>query len=120
VRLAQIFANLLMNAAKYTDPRGRIGLRAALENRHVNVSIRDTGIGIGADMLPRVFHMFSQVHSALDRTEGGLGIGLALVRGLVELHGGTIEARSEGLDMGSEFIVRLPLADPVDDGLAAQ
>ena len=108
VRLAQVFSNLLINAAKYTDPGGRIELRAARSGREVVVTIRDNGIGISADMIPRLFAMFSQAQPALGRAEGGLGVGLALARGLVALHGGSLEARSDGPGKGSEFIVRLP------------
>jgi PAS domain S-box-containing protein len=110
-RLAQVFANLLNNAAKYTDPGGRICLAAERRGHEAVVSVRDSGIGIPAEHLPHVFEMFSQVASALDRSEGGLGIGLSLVRGLVEMHGGRVEARSDGPGKGSEFLVRLPLAD---------
>jgi PAS domain S-box-containing protein len=109
-RLAQVFGNLLTNAAKYTDRGGRIGLTAERKGHEVVVAVRDTGIGIAAEHLPRLFEMFSQVAPALERSQGGLGIGLSLARGLVELHGGGIEARSEGLGKGSEFVVRLPLA----------
>jgi PAS domain S-box-containing protein len=109
VRLAQVFSNLLINAAKYTDPGGHIQLRAVREGSEVVVVIRDNGIGISADMMPRLFSMFSQAHSALGRAEGGLGVGLSLVRGLVTLHGGSVEARSDGPGTGSEFIVRLPI-----------
>jgi PAS domain S-box-containing protein len=108
VRVAQVFANLLNNAAKYTDPGGRIELVAERRGREVVVAIHDTGIGIASDMLPRLFQIFSQAPSAVGRAQGGLGIGLSLVRGLVDLHGGTIEARSEGEHRGSTFIVRLP------------
>lgn len=108
VRLAQIFSNLISNAAKYTDPGGHILVNVEANGTDVVVSVRDTGIGIPADHLPKVFEMFSQVESALDRSKGGLGIGLALVRGLVQMHKGTVIARSEGLGKGSEFIVRLP------------
>ena len=110
-RLAQIFSNLLNNAAKYTDKGGHIWLTAERADGQVTVSVRDTGIGIRAEQLPRIFQMFSQTTRALERSQGGLGIGLALVRGLVELHGGTIEAHSNGPGMGSEFIVRLPVLD---------
>ncbi len=110
VRLAQIFGNLLNNAAKYTDVGGRIDLRAERAGDDVVVSVKDTGIGIAADVLPRLFDMFSQAEPALERSQGGLGIGLSLVKGLVELHGGTIVARSEGPGRGSEFIVRLAAA----------
>lgn len=113
VRLAQVFSNLLINAAKYTDPGGQIHLRASQEDREIVVTIRDNGIGISAEMMPRLFMMFEQAQGALGRAEGGLGIGLALVRGLVTLHGGSIEARSDGAGTGSEFIVRLPIGTPV-------
>jgi len=112
VRLAQVFSNLLINAAKYTDPGGQIQLRAAQEGSEVVVAIRDNGIGISADMMPRLFSMFSQAEAALGRAEGGLGVGLSLVRGLVTLHGGSVEARSDGPGTGSEFIVRLPIGTP--------
>jgi PAS domain S-box-containing protein len=110
VRLAQVFSNLLINAAKYTNPRGRIQLHARREHGCVVVSIRDNGIGMAPETLPNLFTLFSQANTALERAEGGLGIGLALVRGLVSLHGGSVEARSAGLNSGSEFIVRLPIA----------
>jgi two-component system, chemotaxis family, CheB/CheR fusion protein len=116
VRLEQIFANLLINAAKYTDPGGHIQLRATREPHEIVVSVRDDGIGISEDMMPRLFTMFAQAHAALERAEGGLGVGLSLVRGLVRLHGGTIEARSEGPGRGSEFIVHLPLEERSDEG----
>jgi PAS domain S-box-containing protein len=108
-RLAQVLANLLTNAAKYTERGGDIRLTAERRTGDVVVSVRDTGIGISPEHLPRLFEMFSQVDSALERSQGGLGIGLALVKGLVEMHGGTVEARSEGRGRGSEFVVRLPL-----------
>jgi PAS domain S-box-containing protein len=110
VRLVQIFSNLLTNAAKYTDARGSIRVSARVIDSYIEVSVRDNGIGITADVLPRVFDMFSQATSALDRSEGGLGIGLSLVRGLILLHDGSIEARSDGAGCGSEFVVRLPRA----------
>lgn len=115
VRLAQVFTNLLVNAAKYTDAGGRINLRALRDGDQVVVSVRDSGIGISAEMLPRLFTMFSQEHTALGRAEGGLGVGLWLVRGLLSLHGGSIEARSDGPGQGSEFIVRLPVGAPADE-----
>jgi len=108
VRLAQVFSNLLINAAKYTDPGGRIQLRAEARNGTVFVSVRDNGIGMEPQVIPRLFALFSQAHAAHERSEGGLGVGLALVRGLVELHGGSVEARSDGPGRGSEFIVRMP------------
>jgi PAS domain S-box-containing protein len=110
LRLAQVFANLLNNAAKYTEEGGRIQLRAERQGSDVIVSVKDNGIGIIAEMLPRIFDIFAQSPRALLRSPGGLGIGLSLVKGLVELHGGSIEARSEGADRGSEFVVRLPVA----------
>ena len=115
LRLSQVIGNLLTNAAKYTDPEGHIALDARVENGELALYIRDDGIGLSPEVIPGLFTMFSQVNSAIDRAEGGLGIGLALVKGLVTLHGGRVEARSEGLGRGSEFIVRLPhrvLAQP--------
>src|SRR5206468_1779279 len=100
IRLAQVFSNLLNNAAKYTEKGGHIWLTAERVGGEVLVSVRDTGIGIAAEHLPHVFGMFSQVASALERSQGGLGIGLALVQGLVELHGGSVEARSAGPGRG--------------------
>jgi signal transduction histidine kinase len=108
LRVAQVLSNLLTNAAKYTDPEGQIRVLARCEAGDVVICVADTGIGISAAALPRVFNMFSQVHSTTDRSEGGLGIGLALAQGLIELHGGSIEAKSGGLGCGSEFTVRLP------------
>ena len=108
-RLTQVFSNLLNNACKYTEPGGRIRLAARRDGDWVTVGVQDNGIGIAPEHLPRVFEMFSQAASALHRAEGGLGIGLALVRGLTELHGGAVEARSAGLGCGSEFLVRLPV-----------
>jgi PAS domain S-box-containing protein len=110
-RLAQVFVNLLHNAAKYTEKAGHIWLSAERRGNEAVVSVRDTGIGIPAEHLPRLFTMFSQVTSALERSQGGLGIGLSLVKGLVELHGGSIEARSGGPGKGSELTVRLPIVD---------
>jgi PAS domain S-box-containing protein len=109
IRLAQVFGNLLNNAAKYTEPGGQIWLTAQQEGDVIAVSVRDSGIGIPSDMLPRIFDMFTQVDHSMDRAHGGLGIGLTLVHSLVEMHGGTVEARSDGPGKGSEFIVRLPL-----------
>lgn len=112
VRLCQVFSNLLNNAAKYTKPGGQIDLSACCEGNDVVIRVRDSGIGISMEMLPRIFEIFTQVDHSLERSQGGLGIGLTLVRRLVELHDGSIEARSEGLDQGSEFIVRLPVLQP--------
>ena len=108
-RLAQVFVNLLNNAAKYSERGGRIRLTAERQGSDAVVSIKDTGIGIPADKLPHVFEMYTQVDRALERSEGGLGIGLSLVKQLVAMHGGSIEARSDGPDRGSEFVVRLPI-----------
>jgi PAS domain S-box-containing protein len=108
-RLAQVFLNLLNNAAKYTERGGHIWLTAERQGSDVVVSVKDDGIGIPADQLPRIFDMFSQVARSLERSQGGLGIGLSLVRRLVEMHDGRIEAHSEGVGRGSEFIVRLPV-----------
>jgi PAS domain S-box-containing protein len=108
-RLAQVISNLLINAAKYTPPAGRISLSAREEQGDVVLSVRDTGVGIAPEHLSRVFEMFSQIPSSAGRAHGGLGIGLALARGLIELHGGSLSAHSDGVDRGSEFVVRLPL-----------
>ncbi|HYO11596.1 MAG TPA: sensor histidine kinase [Thermoanaerobaculia bacterium] len=109
-RLEQVLANLLRNAAKYTDPGGRIDLAVHRDGTAALVSVRDNGIGIAPDLLPRVFELFAQGEQSLDRSGAGLGIGLTLVRSLVEMHGGTVEARSDGLGKGAEFTVHLPLA----------
>ncbi|MDY7227677.1 ATP-binding protein [Hyalangium rubrum] len=109
-RLAQVVANLLNNAAKYTDPGGRIHLSAKCEGEQVVLRVRDSGTGIAPEVLPRVFDLFVQDRRAIDRSEGGLGLGLAIVHSLVGLHGGTVSAHSEGVGRGSEFVVRLPLA----------
>ncbi len=107
-RLQQVVGNLLTNAAKYTDPGGHILLTVRQEGSDVVLRVRDTGIGIPADMLPRIFDLFVQAERRLDRSQGGLGIGLTLVRRLVEMHGGSVTAHSEGPGKGSEFVVRLP------------
>ncbi|MDG3008026.1 PAS domain S-box protein [Paludisphaera mucosa] len=122
-RLVQVVANLLNNAAKYTPHGGRIELSAGRDGDWAVVRVADTGIGVPADMLPRIFDMFTQVGTSLDRAQGGLGIGLTLVRRLVEMHGGTVAAESAGPDRGAVFTVRLPLArdpqGPVDGPEAA-
>lgn len=110
IRLSQAFANLLNNAAKYTEARGTIRLQATLHEQEVAVAIQDSGIGITPDMLSKVFEIFTQASSVLHQTQGGLGIGLSLVKGLIALHGGRVEAASDGLGHGSTFTVRLPLA----------
>jgi signal transduction histidine kinase len=111
-RLAQVVANLLNNAAKYTEPGGRIELRARCEPGCALIEVRDTGVGIPREMLGRIFELFTQLDQSLERTQGGLGIGLTLVKHLVEMHGGSVEAWSEGPGRGSEFRVRVPLAEP--------
>jgi CheY-like chemotaxis protein len=109
-RLAQVFANLINNAAKFTPARGDIWIDVQPEGRDVLVRVRDNGIGIACDALANVFDMFRQGDQSLERSHGGLGVGLTLVRRLVELHGGSVNAQSEGAGKGSEFTVRLPLA----------
>ncbi len=110
-RLAQVFWNLLSNSAKYTDPGGHIDLSARLVDGEIDLSVKDDGIGIPPDAFPGLFMLFAQVHRSREQTQGGLGIGLALVKGLVEMHGGHVRARSAGPGCGSEFIVRLPVAE---------
>lgn len=109
VRLAQVLSNLLNNACKYTEPPGRIWLNAKRQGSDVLVSVKDTGIGIPPDMLPHIFETFTQVDQTLERAHGGLGIGLTLVKQLVDLHQGRVEAFSDGPGLGSEFVVSLPL-----------
>ena len=111
-RLAQVFANLLGNACKYTPRGGRIALSARRDHGDVVVTVTDSGIGIPPDALPGLFEMFAQVDRSLERGHRGLGVGLALVRGFVEMHHGTVTAHSDGTDQGSTFTVRLPLAAP--------
>jgi PAS domain S-box-containing protein len=108
-RLAQVVSNLLNNAAKYTDDGGQIQLDATVDGGYVAIRVRDTGLGVAPNLLPHIFDLFTQADRTLDRAEGGLGIGLTLVKRLVEMHGGTVEAHSEGLGRGAEFIVRLPV-----------
>jgi signal transduction histidine kinase/ActR/RegA family two-component response regulator len=112
LRLSQAISNLLHNAAKYTDPGGAIQLTAEVTAGELRIAVSDSGIGLDPEVLPTLFQMFAQIHSPIDRTEGGLGIGLALVRGLVALHGGTVDATSAGAGQGSTFIIRLPGARP--------
>lgn len=114
VRLVQVLQNLLNNAAKYTPDGGRIELSAGQRGREIEIQVRDDGMGMPADLLPRVFDLFRQGERTLDRAQGGLGIGLTLVRRLVELHGGRVEAQSAGLGLGATFTVWLPAADDVD------
>ncbi len=108
-RLAQVLANLLNNAAKYTDPGGRIVVTLTGEGERAVLRVRDNGAGIAPEVLPKIFDMFVQEGRSIDRSQGGLGLGLAIVRSLVELHGGTVSVHSEGLGRGSEFVVSLPL-----------
>ncbi len=117
LRLSQALSNLLTNAAKYTDAGGKIDLVAVLAADGLNIGIRDNGVGIDARSMPGLFEMFSQVESVIDRAEGGLGIGLALVKGLVSLHGGSVEVMSRGLGLGSEFTIRLPKAAVVAEAV---
>jgi signal transduction histidine kinase len=109
IRLAQVVANLLNNAGKYTAERGQIQLAADVQGHEVVLRVKDNGVGIAPEMLPRIFDLFIQADHTLDRSDGGLGIGLTLVKSLVEMHGGRIDAFSEGLGKGSEFVVRLPV-----------
>jgi signal transduction histidine kinase len=113
VRLTQILSNLLNNAAKYTNEKGQIWMKCYRDGGFVVFSVRDNGIGIPSEMLPRVFELFTQVGRSYSRSQGGLGIGLTLASRLVEMHGGTIEAKSPGSGLGSEFVVRLPLAPDI-------
>jgi CheY-like chemotaxis protein len=109
VRLAQVFGNLLANACKFTETGGRIWLSVERQETDVVVSIKDTGIGIPQAMLPKIFEIFTQVDRSLERSQSGLGIGLTLVKRLVELHNGSVTAHSAGPNKGSEFVVRLPV-----------
>jgi CheY-like chemotaxis protein len=115
LRLAQVLSNLLTNAAKYTNPGGHIRVKALQQREELVISVEDNGIGIDAQDLPKVFGMFAQLRSAQDHAGGGLGIGLALAKGIVELHGGRIEATSAGAGEGSRFTVHLPNALQVPD-----
>jgi signal transduction histidine kinase len=112
VRLAQVFTNLLNNAAKYTEPGGRVELAADRQKGLLRVRVADTGVGIPAAVLPQVFELFTQVDRTLNRAQGGLGIGLALVKKLTEMHGGTVEAASAGEGKGATFTVWLPVSEP--------
>jgi signal transduction histidine kinase/CheY-like chemotaxis protein len=111
VRLEQVFANLLNNAAKYTDPGGVIAVIEQPDGPDAVVTVRDSGFGIAPAVLPHIFELFTQADRTLDRAKGGLGIGLTLVKTLVELHGGTVQAKSDGAGTGSEFAVRVPLIE---------
>lgn len=118
-RLAQVFGNLIHNAAKYTEPGGQIEVRLTGEGHHAVLRIRDSGVGIAPEQLPRIFDLFAQAERDLDRSDGGLGIGLTVARRLVEMHGGELNASSEGIGKGSEFQVRVPLAKHQHDTLEA-
>lgn len=111
VRMTQIFANLINNAAKYTREKGIITVNISFENNNILISVRDNGLGISAEMLPKIFDMFAQGKHSEDSLNSGLGIGLAMVHNLLELHGGTVEAFSAGHNLGSEFIVSLPFVE---------
>ena len=113
VRLAQCLMNLLTNAAKYSPRGGRIALVATRQGGTVEISVKDDGIGIPREMLGRIFEIFTQVDRSLERSRGGLGVGLALVDKIVAMHGGTVEARSDGVGRGSEFVVRLPVLETI-------
>ncbi len=119
IRLEKVVVNLLNNAAKYTDPGGRVELEAELEGDHVEIRIRDNGIGIAPEMVEQVFGLFTQVDHSLARTQGGLGIGLTLARNLVHLHEGTLTTQSKGLGRGSQFTLRIPSARVIDEGAGA-
>ena len=108
-RLLQIVENLLTNAAKYTPPNGKIVMELAIQRTHCKLCVRDNGRGMDPDLLEEIFDMFFQSNNAIDRSDGGIGVGLTLVRTLVEMHGGTVTAHSEGLGHGSQFLVSLPL-----------
>ena len=116
VRLAQVFSNLLNNAAKYTEPGGRIALTAESDGTQAVIRVRDNGLGIPLEAQPGIFEMFSQLTLNMERSQGGLGIGLTLVRRLTEMHGGTVEVHSDGSGQGSEFTVRIPLMRDVQHG----
>jgi PAS domain S-box-containing protein len=119
VRLTQIFANLLTNAAKYTEPGGNLRIDATKDGEWIEVRVVDDGIGIPPDMLGRIFDLFVQAPQDIDRAQGGLGLGLSIVQNLVQLHGGTIAAKSEGVGKGSELVVRLPATQPIEPRVAA-
>jgi signal transduction histidine kinase/GAF domain-containing protein/ActR/RegA family two-component response regulator len=117
-RLAQAIANLLTNAAKYTEPGGSVTITAEREDRTACIRVRDSGIGIEPEILPKVFDLFVQARRSIDRSQGGLGIGLTIVRNLVELNGGSVTARSDGVGTGSEFAIRLPIESAAAPSLA--
>jgi signal transduction histidine kinase len=112
-RLTQVIINLLNNAAKYTEPKGEIIISGAREADQIIIKVLDNGIGLTPEMIPHIFDIFTQANRSEQHVQGGLGIGLALVRGIVQMHGGTVEAHSPGPNQGSEFIVRLPISQPI-------
>jgi CheY-like chemotaxis protein/anti-sigma regulatory factor (Ser/Thr protein kinase) len=116
--MTQVIANLLTNAAKYTPPGGRVELTATREHDEIVVRVRDSGLGVTADLLPRIFDLFVQAPQTMARSRGGLGVGLAIVKSLVTLHGGTVSAESEGAGHGSTFTVRIPIDRSPDESLA--
>ena len=109
LRLSQIIGNVVSNACKYTDPDGKIAVKVEEDEHSVLIRVKDTGIGIAAEMLPQVFDKFTQIDSSLERTRGGLGLGLSIVQSLIQMHDGTVEAFSPGLNKGSEFVLRIPI-----------
>jgi signal transduction histidine kinase/CheY-like chemotaxis protein len=117
-RLTQVFVNLLTNSVKYTEPNGKIRIWSRVEGESISIGIKDNGAGISDELLPRLFGIFEQGRSTIDRAGGGLGIGLALVKSFVELHGGQVSVITEGAGRGAEFIVRLPLVAPQSDAAA--
>lgn len=119
LRLEQVITNILNNAAKYTEPGGRISLRAGAEGERMVITVKDTGMGIPPELLPSIFEMFNQANRSASRASQGLGIGLGLVKKLMELHGGTVTAQSEGLGKGSEFTIALPLGVKLADASAS-
>jgi CheY-like chemotaxis protein len=119
-RLNQVVANLLNNAAKYQNERGRIELTASREKNEAVISVKDHGLGIAPEMQAQIFELFSQGERAPDRAHGGLGIGLSLVKNLVEMHGGSVRAKSRGLGQGSEFLVRLPCLPEEPEALSSR
>src|SRR5262249_56799315 len=108
--LEEVGVNLRSSAARYAAPGGRVTVGAGVEGDEVVIRVRDTGVGLAPEVIPRIFDLFAQVETSLDRAQGGLGIGLTLVRRLVELHGGRVAAHSEGPGLGSTFVVRLPVS----------
>ena len=113
-RIHQVVVNLLRNAIKFTPPTGWVALLATIDSAHVVIQVRDNGIGISAELLPRIFDMFTQAEGASSARGAGFGVGLAVAKDIVALHRGSLEVRSEGIGLGSEFAVRLPVRRPAD------